>query len=125
MAANPDNSHVGVTATTSSEDELVQDSGDFLSLKWAIAINGLAVQSKQGYQRKIDTELSANSTQVFQGSSFQYWCIYFPALYSTLVKILVANIDTSLVITDVYTYVGIIRGLTTKAFFAQCGDHCG
>jgi hypothetical protein len=40
---------------------------------------------------------------------FNIGAFMLPALYSTLVKLWVANIDSSLVIiTDVYTYIGTI-----------------
>lgn len=40
---------------------------------------------------------------------FNTGAFFLPALYSTLVKIWVANIDSSLIVTtDVYTYIGII-----------------
>lgn len=90
MAPNPDNSHVTVIAT-SSENEAVQDSGNFLSLKWAIG--------EKWFCR----------SNYFGALLFNIGAFILPALYSTLVKIWVANIDTSLVVTtDVYTYIGTV-----------------
>lgn len=46
-----------------------------------------------------------------------------PALYSTLSKLWVANIDSSMVVTtDVYTYIGTISGMSSPRLPSQVQD---
>ena len=46
---------------------------------------------------------------------FNTGAFFLPALYSTLIKIWVANIDSSLVVTtDVYTYIGTVAEMLNK-----------
>ncbi|KAL8702785.1 MAG: hypothetical protein Q9201_004040 [Fulgogasparrea decipioides] len=61
-------------------------------------------------QRQWKNSMSYLSRKTYQGSlAFNFFAFLFPALYGTLVKFWVANIDPSQVVTtDIYTYIGVI-----------------
>ncbi|KAL3473841.1 hypothetical protein BJX99DRAFT_260956 [Aspergillus californicus] len=88
MAPNPDSHRVEVLTRPGDEDS---EEPRILSLKWTVG---------QRWWHRSN----------YAGALFFNACAFIlPALYSTLVKIWVANIDSSLVVTtDVYTYIGTV-----------------
>lgn len=75
----------------SSTNSEIDDSEPYLSLRWTVS-------------GKWWSRASYTGALIFNVGAF-----FLPALYSTLVKLWVANIDSSLVVTtDVYTYIGVV-----------------
>ncbi|KAL3455945.1 hypothetical protein BJX64DRAFT_297115 [Aspergillus heterothallicus] len=92
MAPNTEANSVEVQEHPSYADtDFTRNHGSFFSLKWAVG---------DGWWRR------SNYTGAFL---FNTAAFILPALYGTLVKIWVANINSSLVVTtDVYTYIGTV-----------------
>ncbi|KAH3511110.1 hypothetical protein KXV55_002482 [Aspergillus fumigatus] len=91
MAPNPDISATEEQVCDRTWEGHVGGPPNFFDLKWAV--------SERWWHRS-----SYAGTLLFNTGAF-----ILPALYSTLVKLWVANIDSSLVVTtDVYTYIGTI-----------------
>ncbi|KAL4868399.1 hypothetical protein BDV12DRAFT_169678 [Aspergillus spectabilis] len=89
----PDNEvhYVEINATTDRDPDLPSEQLRFLSLKWTVG--------ERWWHRS-----SYLGALLFNAGAF-----IIPALYGTLVKIWIANINTSLVVTtDVYTYIGTV-----------------
>ncbi|EPS27027.1 hypothetical protein PDE_01968 [Penicillium oxalicum 114-2] len=78
------------------------------------------VQAQDGHEsgEPETSKLAFWSRQRFSGSLiFNLATFSLPALYSTLSKLWVARIDSSLVVlTDIYTYIGIISEVLNEAF---------
>ncbi|KAA8648353.1 hypothetical protein EYZ11_005849 [Aspergillus tanneri] len=91
MALTVEANATEVQIANDAEDEHVRDSLDLCSLKWTV---GEKWWDRSNYVGAL----------VFNVCAF-----FLPALYSTLLKLWVANIDSSLVVTtDIYTYIGAI-----------------
>ncbi|KAL2819292.1 hypothetical protein BDW59DRAFT_122478 [Aspergillus cavernicola] len=90
MAPNPEATRVEVL-TRSTDADLIQEPSRLLSLKWTVG--------EQWWHR----------SRYMGALFFNTGAFILPALYGTLVKIWVANINSSLVVTtDVYTYIGTV-----------------